>query len=103
MCTDLTSINIHSSKHHIIRWTPPQVGCVKLNIDESCGVFGDIGFGSLLRDNRRNWIVGFSSKIWVCSHQKLPFFSINHLLFLFIVHTTPPPDPNQTHQTIKNS
>jgi len=49
MCTDLTSINIHSSEHHInchmVSWTPPLDECVKLNIDGSCGASGDIGSG----------------------------------------------------------
>jgi len=56
MCTDLTSINIHSSKHHInrhiVKWTPPQDGCVKLNIDGSCDTFGDIVYGGLLCDSK---------------------------------------------------
>jgi len=65
MRTDLTSVNIHSSEHHInrhmVEWTPPLDGCVKLNIDGSCGASGDIGSRGLLRDNKGNWIVGFSS------------------------------------------
>jgi hypothetical protein len=65
MCTDLTSLNIHSSEHHInchmVNWTPPPDGFVKLNIDGSCGASGDIGSGGLLRDNKGNWIAGFSS------------------------------------------
>lgn len=46
MHTDLTSVNINSSEHHInyhmVKWTPPPDGCVKLNIDENCGASGDI-------------------------------------------------------------
>jgi hypothetical protein len=65
MRTDLTSVNIHSSEHHIkchmIKCTSPQVGGVKLNIDGSCGAFGDIGSGCLLHDNKGNWKTGFSS------------------------------------------
>jgi len=60
MCTDLTFINIHSSERHIkchmVNWTPPPDGCVKLNVDGSCGASGDIGSGGLLRDNKGNWI-----------------------------------------------
>jgi len=65
MRTDLTSVNIHSSKHHInrhmVKWTPPQDGGVKLNIDGSYGASGDIGSGGLLCDTKGNWIAGFSS------------------------------------------
>lgn len=45
----------------IINLTPPSDGCVKLNIDGSCVASGDVGFGGLLRDNKGNWITGFSS------------------------------------------
>jgi len=65
MRTDLTYVNIHSFKHHInrhmVKWTPPQDGCIKLNIDGSYGASGDIGYGGLFRDNKGNWIAGFSS------------------------------------------
>jgi len=64
MCTHLTYVNIHSFKHHINRHIvrrTPQDGCAKLNIDGSCGAFGDISFGGLLCDNKRNWIARFSS------------------------------------------
>ena len=65
MRTGLTSINIHSSEHHInrhiVKWTPPQDGRVKLNNDGSCDAFGDIGSRGLLRDNKGNWIVELSS------------------------------------------
>jgi len=40
---------------------PHQDGCVKLNINVSCGASGDIGSGGLLRDNKGNWIAEFSS------------------------------------------
>jgi len=60
---DLTSVNIYSSKHHnnrhMIKWTTPQDGCVKLNIDGSFGASGDIGSGGLLHDKKKldNWIL----------------------------------------------
>jgi len=63
--TNLNYVNIHSSEHHINRHmvtrTPPQDGCIKWNIDGSCGASDDIGSKGLLRDNKRNWIAGFSS------------------------------------------
>ena len=32
-----------------------------MNIDGSCGAFGDVGSGCLLRDNNGNWKTRFSS------------------------------------------
>jgi len=59
----LTYVSFHSSEHHsnrhIVKWTPPQDRCVKLNIDRSCGTFSDIGYDGLLR-NKGDWITYFS-------------------------------------------
>ncbi|KEH17585.1 hypothetical protein MTR_0007s0410 [Medicago truncatula] len=51
----------HHTNCHIVKWTPPQDGCVKLNIDGSCGTSGDIVSSGLLLDNKGDWIVDFSS------------------------------------------
>jgi hypothetical protein len=88
MCTDLTSLNIHSSEHHInrhmVNWTPPPDGCVKLNIDGSCGASGDIGSGGLLRDNKGNWIAGFSSNDGQGDELFAVLFGVYHGLMLVI-------------------
>ncbi|AES76864.1 hypothetical protein MTR_6g088150 [Medicago truncatula] len=60
----------HGINCHMVNWTPPSDGCVKLNIDGSCGASGDIGYGGLIRDNKGNWIVGFSSN----DGQEMRFF-----------------------------
>lgn len=97
ICTNLTSINIHSSKHHInyhiVKWTPPQDGCVKLNIDGSYDSSRDIDYDSLHRDNNVDQMTDlsfnegarrctFSRTIWCLSwfdvgHQQ--FYSIGYL------------------------
>lgn len=33
----------------------------QLNIDGSCSITGNIGFRDLIRDNKGDWIAGFSS------------------------------------------
>ena len=49
---------LHHIDCHIVKWTPPQDGCVKLNIDGDCGSSNDnLGVNGLLRDNKRDWIV----------------------------------------------
>jgi hypothetical protein len=92
MRTDLTSVNIHSSEHHInrhmVKWTPPLDGCVKLNIDGSCGSSGDIGYGGLLRDNKRNWIAGFSSNEGQGDVLFVELFGVYHGLMLAINNST---------------
>jgi hypothetical protein len=88
MCTDLTYVNIYSSEHHInrhmVNWTSPQDGCVKLNIDGSCGASGDIGSGGLLCDNKVNWIAGFSSNEWQGDALFAELFGVYHGLMLVI-------------------
>ena len=82
--TDLTSVNIHSSEHQIIKWNPPQDGCVKLNIDGSCGTSSDIVFGGLLCDNMGYWIAGFSSNEGQGDTLFAKLFRVYHDLMLVI-------------------
>ncbi|MCI11085.1 ribonuclease H protein [Trifolium medium] len=53
-----------TNKHHVIRqvrWHPPPEGFIKMNVDESSiGNPGNAGFRGLLRNDRGNWIHGFS-------------------------------------------
>lgn len=46
----------------LIRWHPPEVGWLKLNIDGACHVLNHhIAAGGLIRDHLGNWIKGFQS------------------------------------------
>lgn len=46
----------------IVRWLPPPVGVIKLNVDGSCFAKTSItGSGGLMRTDTGNWVSGFSS------------------------------------------
>ena len=53
-----------TNKRHVtrqVRWNPPPEDFIKINVDgSSFGNPGNAGFGGLLRNNRGNWIHGFS-------------------------------------------
>jgi ribonuclease HI len=53
-----------TNKRHVtrqVRWNPPPEDFIKINVDGSTfGNPGNAGFGGLLRNNRGNWIHGFS-------------------------------------------
>ena len=47
-----------------VRWEKPSLGWVKLNIDRSFDAsLGSVGGGGLIRDDRGNWVMGFTRKI----------------------------------------
>lgn len=54
-----------------IGWVSPEVGWVKLNVDEACRNDGKIaGCGGLIHDSSGNWVIGFNMKphYWIESH-----------------------------------
>lgn len=47
-----------------VKWTPPPIDTFKLNTDEATKATKGIGgIGGVVRDNKGNWIMGFSGKI----------------------------------------
>ena len=51
-----------------VRWEKPQPGWVKLNTDGASGLGSDrTGCGGIIRDECRQWIMGFSRRIGVAN------------------------------------
>ncbi|CAI8606006.1 unnamed protein product [Vicia faba] len=50
-----------------VRWFLPNSSFVKINVDGSCGAGKISGCGGFIRDDRGNWLCGFSKFIGVCN------------------------------------
>ena len=47
-----------------VKWTPPPIDTFKLNTNEATKSTKEIGgIGGVVRDNKGNWIMGFTGKI----------------------------------------
>jgi len=69
-----------------VRWEPPQPGLVKLNVDGSCNSRGGIGAIDLIRNNKGNCVVGFSSNDGQGDVLFAEFSAIYHGIILLLQH-----------------
>jgi len=58
--TNLNNLHVAPKIQVSIRWLPPQVGWVKLNIDGASRRGMQTGCGGIIRDSDGNWICGFT-------------------------------------------
>jgi ribonuclease HI len=49
----------------LVRWSPPPVGCVKLNTDGSCRDDGHICCGGIIWESDIEWLGGFSKYVGI--------------------------------------
>lgn len=66
----------HHQSLTLIRWEPPREGWVKLNLDGSRDISGNMGCMGLNIGTAREWLGGFANIIGICSAYFAEFWGV---------------------------